>query len=211
MKNDNRYWDSVVTERVTLCEDGKYRWRYDVNLFKNPTIFWLVWKILLFSFLAIFLFVFVSDAINWGLGAEIIIRNLKFLAYFLIGMTAVTALGYSVYAAIMGGKYCVVFEMDEVGINHRQTENQAKKAKKLGAVTAAAGAAAGSFSAMGVGINSTRTEMYSEFAGVKRVKAYPRRNLIKVNGTLSHNQVYAVPEDYEFVKSFIISHCTNLK
>lgn len=211
MKNDNKYWDSIVTDRVTLCEDGKYRWRYDVNLFKNPTIFWLVWKILLFSFLAIFLFVFVSDAINWGLSAEIIIRNLKFFAYFLIGMTAVTALGYSVYAAIMGGKYCVVFEMDEVGINHRQTENQAKKAKKLGAVTAAAGAAAGSFSAMGVGINSTRTEMYSEFAKVTKVKAIPRKNLIKVNSKLKHNQVYVQTENFDFVQNYITSHCTNLK
>lgn len=211
MKNENKYWDSIVTDRVTLCEDGKYRWRYDVNLFKDPTYFWLVWKILFCIFVVIFGFVIISDIVRWGFSADTVIYNLKFLLYFVIGMTVISALGYLIYAAVMGGKYCVVFEMDEIGINHRQTENQAKKARKLGAVTALGGAATGSFSTMGVGINSTRTEMYSEFANVKKVKPVPRKNTIKVNGTLSHNQVYAVPEDFEFVYNFIVSHCENLK
>ena len=194
-----------------MCDDGKYRWRYDVNLFKNLSIFRLVWKILFFSFAAIFLFVIIADIINWGFSAEKAIQNLKIFAYVLIGITAISAVSYLIYAAIMGGKYCVVFEMDEVGINHRQTDNQAKKAKKLGSLTAAAGAASGSFSTMGVGINATRTELYSEFAKVKRVKCIPKRNTIKLNGAFNHNQVYAVEEDLEFVESFILSHCENLK
>ena len=53
MKKDNRYWDSYVTERVTFCEDGKYRWRYDVNLFKDLDIFWLIWKVLFIPLAAI--------------------------------------------------------------------------------------------------------------------------------------------------------------
>lgn len=211
MSNDNKYWDGIVTERVTLCEDGKYRWRYDVNLFKDLRFFWLVWKILFAAFMIIFLFVFISDAINWGLTQERIIYNLKFLAYFLVGMTGVSSLGYSVYATVMGGKYCVVFEMDEIGINHRQTDAQAKKAKKLGAITALGGAATGSLSTTGVGINATRTEMYSEFARVKKVKPYPRKNTIKVNETLNHNQVYVQKADFDFVQNYIISHCANLK
>ena len=211
MKNENKYWDSVVTDRVTLCEDGKYRWRYDVNLFKNPTIFWLVWKILFCIFVAIFGFVIIADIVNWGFSAESVLNNLKFLLYFVIGMTVISALGYLIYAAVMGGKYCVVFEMDEVGINHRQTDAQAKKARKLGAITALGGAATGSLSTTGVGINATRTEMYSEFARVKKVKPVSRKNTIKVNGTLSHNQVYTVPEDFEFVNNYIVSHCENLK
>ena len=33
---------------VTQCEDGKYRWSYAMSLYKNPTIFLLVWKIFFF-------------------------------------------------------------------------------------------------------------------------------------------------------------------
>ena len=34
--------------------------------------------------------------------------------------------------------------------------------------------------------------------------------MIKVNGLLTHNQVYAAPEDLDFVKNYIISHCPRL-
>ena len=47
----------------------------------------------------------------------------------------------------------------------------------------------------------------SEFAKVKKVKAYPNKNLIKVNGVLDHNQVYVLKEDFEFVEKYIISRC----
>ena len=36
--------------RVTLGNDGKYRWTYEMSLFKNPTIFLLIWKIFFFIF-----------------------------------------------------------------------------------------------------------------------------------------------------------------
>ena len=37
--------------RVRLCEDGKYRWKYEFNMLKNPAIILVVYKIfgILFS------------------------------------------------------------------------------------------------------------------------------------------------------------------
>ena len=208
---DNKYWDSIVTERVTLYDDGKYRWRYDVNLFKDLDIFLLIWKVMFFSLAAILLIGVVSDAVRWGFDSVKNARNYLIFLYILIGMTVLVALSYVIYAAIMGGKYCIVFEMDEKGINHRQTDNQAKKARKIAKATTLAGAASGSVSTMGAGINASRTEMYSAFSKVRKVKSYPRKKLIKVNGVLSHNRVYTHPEDFEFVHRFIISHCENMK
>ena len=192
-----------IGERVTLCEDGKYRWRYDVSLLKNPMIFLMVWKIFFFIFLGIFVITTIADTIQWG--TKRLAGNLKIWGIVLIGMTAVVFLGYLVYAAKMGWKYCVIFEMDEKGINHAQIPEQAEKARAMGEMTMRLGA--GNPTMEGIGRNSQRTEMYSEFAKVKKVKAYPNQNLIKVNGFLDHNQVYVQKEDFEFVERYIISRC----
>ena len=200
-----------ISDNITLCKDGKYRWIYELHLFKTPIIFMLVWKILFFIFLMIFAFVFIADFVNWGFTAERIKESLRFSGFFLLGMTVVTALGYSVYAALMGGKYCVMFEMDEKGINHKQIPAQAKKAKKIAGATALAGAASGRLTTVGAGINSARTEMYSDFSRVRKVKAFPALNLIKVNGRLSRNQIYASKEDFEFVKKYIKERCMNIQ
>ena len=201
--------DEKNSKNITLGDDGKYRWTYEINLFKNPMFFLLIWKIFFFIFLGVFAVVNVSDFINWG--AEKALENLPILGYILLGMTAVVGLGYLIYAAIMGGKYIVEFEMDEKGVNHKQIASQAKKAKAIGRAAMMAGAASGRPGAIGTGIAAQRTEMYTEFAKVKKIKAYPRRGLIKVNERLGHNQVYAAKEDFEFVKNYIASRCVNIK
>ena len=53
--------------------------------------------------------------------------------------------------------------------------------------------------------------MYTDFSSVRKVKAYPRRGLIKVNQLLSHNQVYAEREDFDFVLDYIRSRCPDPK
>ena len=199
----------TLNTRVTLGDNGKYRWTYEMSLFKNPTIFLLVWKIFFFIFLGVFAVVNISDFIKWG--PEKVLENLPVLGYLLLGMTAVVGLGYLLYAAIMGGKYIVEFEMDETGFVHRQIAAQAKKAKAIGRAAMMAGAASGRPGAIGTGIAAQRTEMYTEFAKVKKVSPYPRRHVIKVKETLEHNQIYAADEDFAFVQQYILSRCPNAK
>ena len=196
------------TDRVTRGEDGKYRWIYSVNLLKTPVIFWLIWRIFFFIVLGIFAMIILFDT-KWGFAG--LVNNLKILGYFLIGMTAVIGLSYLIYAAIMGGKYIVEFEMDEKSITHRQIASQAKKAKALGRAALIAGVASGKPGTVAAGIGASQTAMTSEFAKVKRVKANQRFHLIKVNATLDHNQIYVPDEDFDFVHNFILSHCPNLK
>ena len=199
-----------VTPNISLCLDGKYRWVYEMNLFKNPTIFILVWKIFFFIFLGIFGFMIIIDLINDNLDGEMFVNTLKFFLYFIIGMTVVVGISYLIYAAVMGGKYIVLFEMDDKGINHIQHPKQVKKAEVISDIAILAGLATGRLSTVAVGMN-TRTEMQSDFNTVRKVRSYPRRNLIKVDGLIEHNQVYAEKEDYDFVRKFIIEHCTNAK
>lgn len=200
-----------VSENITRGADGKYRWVYEMNLFKNAGTFLLVWKIFFFIILGMFAFLVLIQSGGRGFWWDGFWDTAKVFGYILVGMTALSALGYLLYAAIMGGKYIVEFEMDEKGILHKQTAAQAKKAKKLGRATMLAGAASGRVGTVGVGMNAQRTEMYSDFAKVRKVKAYPRRGLIKANERLEHNQVYAAKEDFAFVENYIVSHCVNMK
>ena len=197
--------------RITQGKDGKYRWAYEMDLFRNPTVFLLVWKIFFCIFAGIFLFVTLIESADHHFQWDAFLTTVKPFGYVFLGMTALVALGYLLYAAIMGGKYCVEFEMDENGLTHKQTAAQAKKAKKLGKATMFAGAAAGRFETIAAGVNAGQTELYSDFSKVKKVKAYPRRHLIRVNGFLDHNQVYAAKEDFAFVHDYIIAHCPHLK
>ena len=202
----------TLSTRVERCEDGKYRWTYEMSLFKNLTFFFLVWKIFFFIIVGVFAFMMIIDAFEWP--AEFsarILETLKIFCWFLIGMTVIVVISYLIYAAVMGGSYIVEFEMDEKGIRHRQIASQAKKAKKIAAATVVAGIAAGRVSTVAAGLNSSRTEMYSDFSRVRKVISCPRKSTIKVNAPFSHNQVYALKEDFDFVKDYIVSHCPNLK
>ncbi len=195
--------------RVELCADGKYRWTCEVSLYKDLSIFLLVWKILFFVTLGISALIVVADLISWGTAD--LAGNLKFLLCFTAGMTLLTAAGYLLYAVIMGGKYRVLFEMDAKGVTHRQIAEQAEKARAISALTVLAGLLSRRPTTVGAGLNSARTEMYSDFSRVREVKACPSSHLIKVNGRFSHNRVYAAPEDFEFVLGWITSHCPGLK
>ena len=198
-----------ISDNITRDPDGVYRWVYQMSLFRNPAIFLLVWKIFFFILLGIFGFMALLDLIESG-GDEAL-GLLKVLGWALLGMTALVGVSFLIYAAIMGGKYIVQFEMDETGITHRQISAQARKAQKLGAAAILMGAAAGNRGGMSAGIAASQTEMTSEFARVGKVRACPRRHLIKVRQGLFHNQVYAAPEDFEFVYRFIVERCPKLK
>lgn len=49
------------------------------------------------------------------------------------------------------------------------------------------------------------------FRNVKNIKYVPKRNLIKVNETLTKNRVYVPDVDYHDVYQFICAHCPQAK
>ena len=114
-------------------------------------------------------------------------------------------------SGIYGGKYVVMFEMDDEGILHRQFQKEVEKVKALAWISALAAIASGNPTAAGTGILvATKTSSYSSFSAVRSVKAYPRRHLIKVNEPFCKNQIY-VDDDFEFVYNFICNHCPKAK
>lgn len=211
-KRKQRYYDpEVLKQGVTLCDDGKYRWIYAMNMWKNPSILFVVLKIFYGIFAVGGIFVVIMS-LTLPAYKEELWQNLGYFMLFVGFFTILILFAYSVVAAMYGGKYIVLFTMDEDGITHEQIPEQAKKAKKLGALTAAVGAGRGNLSMMGLGASvAARTSMFSDFKIVRSVKAYKWRNVIKVREVLSNNQVYARDEDFDFVYNYIKDHCPRVK
>ena len=77
-------------------------------------------------------------------------------------------------------------------------------------MTVLLGLASGKPGVVGSGLLAgSKQSMFSEWSKVKSVICYSKRNTIKLNSPFNKNQVYASPNDFEFVKHFIEEHCVN--
>ena len=186
-----------VTPNIVKCEDGFYRWYYDYNMLKNPTILFTVFKVLGLTFGIVWLF-FSIVSLAGGDGIEGFLSGLKVFAILFAVFLVIGSISYLIVAAIYGGSYMVLFEMNDKQVKHIQMPKQFKKAEALGWLNVFVGIASG---------QSTT----SVFESVSSVKVRRRRNTVHVNQSLEKNQVYAYPEDFDFVEQFIVSHCVNAK
>ncbi len=202
-----------ITENVFLCADGKYRWSYEFRMMKNPVIFLTVLKVLglAAAIVAALITAFsLKDWIRYGMAGDG--SDLKILLIVVAVFLGITVLSYVILASLYGWKYMVLFEMDENEIKHIQLPRQVKKAQTIGLLAALAGAASHSPTLLGAGLVSTaKSTSTSEWNRVKKVKCRKRLETIYVIAGLDHNQIYAAPEDFDFVRDFIVSHCGTAK
>ena len=200
---------------IVKDEKGAYRWVYEFNLFTNPTILLTVLKIFLaiIAGVVVFLIVLIAPDLVRGFADASDIAGIfqigGAMALLLCGLTLV---GYVVYGLMQGGKYCVVFTMDERGVTHKQFSKQFEKAQVVSALNIVAGLATGNPSQIGIGlIASTRNSITSDFSAVRSIKGSRLLRVIKINEPYAKNQVYVDPEDYDFVYDFIREHCPNVE
>lgn len=195
------------TSSDTMFQDeyGKYTWVYELPMAKSLFILVEVWKVL--GMAAVIILVF-SLLIGLFTG-DFIDTMISMTGGLAIAMAIIMVLSLPAYWIVTyanNGKYTVLFEMDEEGIDHTQIKTE--KAKALEQLTMAFGRSANSFSTMGAGmLSSSSGSLYSNFSRVKRIKACPDKNLIRVNGRFVHNQVYAEGKDFDFVYKYIVNHC----
>lgn len=192
-----------MSENIKKCDDGTYRWAYEFNMLKNPIILLTVLKIFLLVLVGIWIIFGLFRIGDDGFADAFVAQTKELLipAAILFGLSIV---GYIILARIYGWKYCVLFEMNETGIRHIQMEKQYKKAQALSWLTAMAGVAAGKPGVMGTGLlAATKNEQATEFSKVKRLRTFRAFHTIKLDSPLNHNQIYAEPEDYDFVLNYI--------
>ena len=185
---------------------AKYRWTYEVSLFRNPGIFLLVAKVLFGTILGMGIVIMLPAmlAMN-GFHAATFAGWLKNIGAVLALFAVLLVLGYLLYAAVMGGKYVVDFTMDDRELVHAQSADQAKKAKKIGTAAAVMGALAKNRGAVSAGMASQRTVSTTEFSRVKKVVVIRRRSVIKLIGG-GANEAYADGDDFDFAADWIRAH-----
>ena len=188
---------------LSKMENGNFYWYYNMNLAKNLTVLFTVWKVLLVVsvILTILLqvgFFFADGRFDLGF--------LKFsLLYFTPGLLILVTIAYVVYAIIMKSSYIVVFEMNEHGISHTQLASQSKKAQVIGALATLAGAQAGSASLMSTGILAgSRNSIYTTFNKVNSVTVKRNRNVIHLKERPFYNQIYVDKEHYDLILEYIL-------
>ena len=199
---------------IQLCPDGKYRWAYELSLYKNPHILFLIWKIMGWTVVGLCIFIMIVQLFSGNTSFDELVVFPAQLFFILAAiMFVLSVLGYYLYALIMGGKYCALFEMDEKGVEHQQMKAQVKKAQLIGVITALAGLAGRRVGTVGQGmaVAGSTGSMYSSFGKVKSIEANKKKSLIKVNETLFKNQVYAEGEDFDFALDYIVKRCPNAK
>ena len=194
-----------ITENIFLCPDGKYRWVYEYSMLKNPVILFTIFKVLLISLLVVMGFGIILNLIQ---GNPIFTQpsDMEKTGQTVAGIALLSCVlvAYLVVAKSKGFKYCVLFEMDEKSITHKELPKSFKKTQALSALTFIAGLAANRPGVAGAGLlAAAKNELSSEFSKVKRIKALKAFHTIKLDSLLNHNQIYAEPKDFDFVLEYI--------
>ena len=182
------------------------QWMYEFSFWKNPAILITSAKVMLIALFvpAVFMFfISLSDGFMDAISISAVI-----LAYGAIGFAILLVIAYVFVGFLYGGKYYVLFKMDDNGVNHIQLDKQYKKAQALGFLTALIGLSSGNLTTAGSGLMAaTKQSLYTSFKKVKSIKVAKARNTIYVNETLSRNQIYVANDDFDFILEHILNNC----
>ncbi len=203
--------ETQVTNNITCGPDGVYRWMYDFSMLKNPTILYTLWKVFGISLAAVYLFVVFVLVYNGDFEDSFPSVTGIFLIIMVV-ILVICGIAYLLVAASNGGKYTVLFEMDDEQVVHLQMAKQFERAKAMAWISGIAGVLTGNLTMIGQSLMAGSKNMsVSTWSDVKSIKAVRKRNVIYVNEAVQKNQVYAADEDFDFVVNYIASHCINAK
>ena len=185
---------------------AKYRWTYEMSLFKNPTVFVATAKAIGITVAVTVFIIGLISLFADGFSADSF-RFLGQLTLILVGIFAVLlVLGYLLYAAIMGGYYVVDFTMDEKTVVCSQSGKQAKKAENIGFAAMLMGLLARNRGAVSAGYAaSSRMTTTVEFDRVKKVVVDKKHSAIKIR-SVGWDHVYADGGDFDFAMEWIRNH-----
>ena len=191
-------------DRVTRCDDGVYRWSYDMDMWHNRFMLRHVLTIVCA------MSVLVSLTMLAAFGLNRVSPRLAALLFIIPmgALSALTLLIYLICALAMRGNYHLRFEMDENKIVLVQTAETENRNRVLTTVSTVAGIAAGQRN-KAYRVNATLRAADSvgttAFADVTRVRLFPDDDVIDLWEWFGMNQIYVPREDYALVRDFMLA------
>ena len=172
-----------------IKKGNRYSWVIELPMLKNLFLLFEVWKVLGITYV---LMLFVTLLINLfsGGGMDGMISASKASTIVLAILLVLSLPAYYLVTRANNGKYTVLFEMDERGIDHTQIKTDKARAMELLTILSAAGGS-----------------LYSPFVSIREIRTDPEKKLIRLQSLLISNQVYTEAEDYDFVLNYIVDHC----
>lgn len=192
------------TARVTQGEDGVYRWYFDMDMYQNKSMLYMLEKINLFTFLGVsaggaLLIMLIGGDASFARG--ILLVGLALCAL----MALLYWIGFYIFAAVKRGNYRVHFAMREDGIEIVWSDRLREGFALGGKAMALAGAAIGSRRVRGRWRPTLDEVSKVTFSTVVRYKRYPKWNMIDLSVPGGKFQVYAGSEDIGWVESYILA------
>lgn len=188
----------VSPEGIIHCTDGKFRWVYELDQRKKPTILLsLLWKFMTVGAIAglLILLLRLGSHGTAALGVGLLLT---------LALTAAGALlSLGVFAAHLlqnGPALCLLFTMDADMVSRQQVKGKTNKEKVAHAIAAWVG-----------GQSQPSLRFYdpyvSHFDAVTAIKADPHHHRIRVSGADGSNTVYAEPEQFPLVLDYLRAQC----
>ena len=192
-------------KKLSEDSDGVYRWVSELPMATSFFLLFEIWRVIIFSAVLIIVVTAVINLLSGnGLNGVTSAVGMGLLVLAILMVLSLPA--YWIVAKANNGKYTVLFEMDEEGIDHTQIKTD--KAKALEALTVLMGKRTGNRTTAGAGmLSAAGTSLYTRFSAVRKIQADASKCLIRLKGKLIRNQVYTDPEHYDFVLDYITSRC----
>lgn len=189
--------------RVTLGEDGVYRWSYDMDMYRNHFLRNFLLKLLgaIFGAALLFFLLMISGDSRFGLSG--LLWSLGVYAAVMLLAVAI----YYIAAACMHGVYRLRYEMGEDAVMLVRKPSADQMYSNLALLAQVAGAVAGKSSEgarVSGAMHSAAQAGLTYFSNVHGVGEHPKWDALNLREFLSANQIWVGPEDYAFVRDYIL-------
>lgn len=199
-------------KRVTAKPDQTYIWTYDMNLFKDPSVFITVCKIVVACMLLPYMLVFTLALFEGNLKRDFLALTQPFIYIILFMVILVAFSYYLVYIPLHGNHYIIIYDLTPTTITFIESKKDTKQNEIASSIGVIIGLLAGNPTTAGANLLAlSKSEMTTSFDQVTKIIIYKHQHMKLISNDLTRNLICYHKDDQTFVESYIIDKCTKAK